>query len=168
MKILEKLSLKLNLTLTELKIFLFLFFSLIIGFFINLWKSNQNSKYLDFDYSEQDSMFYSSMDNVEYEDSIESKNQIDSINNNSFNIKENKIEKTTSNKKEKTNKIIKINSATEEEISSLPGIGVKTASNIIEYRNKKGSIDKAEELLNIKGIGKSKLEKIRMLLNFDK
>lgn len=164
MKILEKLSLKLNLTLTELKIFLFLLFSLLLGFFINLWKSHQNSKYLDFDYSEQDSMFYSSMDNVENEDSIEAKNQRDSV----IITKENKIEKTYLSKKEKTNKIIKINSATEEQISTLPGIGIKTARNIIDYRNKKGSIEKAEELLNIKGIGKSKLEKIRMLLNFDK
>ena len=53
-------------------------------------------------------------------------------------------------------------------LSQLPGIGQKTAKNIIEYRKKVGSFSKAEDLLNIKGIGKSKLEKIRMLLNFEK
>ncbi|MDF1611168.1 ComEA family DNA-binding protein [Stygiobacter electus] len=168
MKILEKLSVKLNLTSTELKIFLFLLLSLIIGFLINVWKTNQNSEYFEFDYSKQDSIFYSSIDKIEKEDSLVNENNISNVKNDSINLKQNKNEKLVLPKKEKTNKIIKINTASENEIGSLPGIGIKTAKNIIEYRNKKGSISKAEELLNVKGIGKSKLEKIRMLLNFDK
>lgn len=163
MKILERLSYKLNLTQTELKIFLFLFSALVLGIIINIWKTNQKSDYLEFDYSDQDSLFYNSFEEIVEKDTTLNKSKMDSTK--SFELKKVKI---VSTKKDKTNKIIKINFASVEEISQLPGIGIKTANNIIEYRNKKGKINTADELLNVKGIGKTKLEKIRMLLNFDK
>ena len=63
---------------------------------------------------------------------------------------------------EKTEKkLISINSAGIDELSELPGIGKKTASRIIEYRKVYGSFLKTEDIMNVKGIGRSKYEKIK-------
>jgi competence protein ComEA len=59
---------------------------------------------------------------------------------------------------------ININSATIKELVNLPGIGEKTALSILNYRTKKGKFNKIEELLNIKGIGKAKFDKIKNLI----
>ena len=55
---------------------------------------------------------------------------------------------------------ISINNATLEELITLPGIGEAKARNIIEYR-KKNKFKTLEEIMNIKGIGKSIYEKIK-------
>lgn len=57
--------------------------------------------------------------------------------------------------------IIEINNATVVELESLPGIGKKTAEAVIEYRTLNGKFQKVEDLMNVKGIGKAKLEKIK-------
>jgi len=56
---------------------------------------------------------------------------------------------------------ININTASIEELISLPGIGPKTAERIYEYRKKHGKFKDVNELLNVKGIGPKKLEKIK-------
>lgn len=48
---------------------------------------------------------------------------------------------------------ININTASQSELESLPGIGAVMARRIIEYREKYGSLKRKEDLLNIKGIG---------------
>ena len=55
---------------------------------------------------------------------------------------------------------ININTADAETIASnLKGIGLKKAQAIIEYRESYGPFHDVEELLEVKGIGKSTLEK---------
>lgn len=63
-----------------------------------------------------------------------------------------------------TPKIININTASIIELTTLPGIGEKTAQNILNYREKFGKFKKADELMYIKGIGKSKFQKIKNLI----
>jgi len=60
--------------------------------------------------------------------------------------------------------VININTATQEELIMLPGIGEKTAKNIIDYRNKYGFFKTKEEIKNVKGIGEKKYEKIKDLI----
>lgn len=55
---------------------------------------------------------------------------------------------------------VSLNSATVEELTALPGIGQSTAEKIVEYRKQHGFKD-TRELMNIKGIGEKKYEKIK-------
>jgi competence protein ComEA len=59
---------------------------------------------------------------------------------------------------------ININTATLENLVSIPGIGPKTAESILQYRTKVGKFKAVEDLLEVKGIGEKTLEKIKPLL----
>ena len=62
--------------------------------------------------------------------------------------------------------IININSASQEELEKLPGIGPDIASRIIEYRQNKGQFTMLDNLRKVKGIGVKKLEAIREYISF--
>ncbi len=55
---------------------------------------------------------------------------------------------------------LNINSASAEELATLPGIGAKKAMAIIEYRELNGKFSSVEELVNVKGIGPKMLAKL--------
>ena len=58
--------------------------------------------------------------------------------------------------------IVNINTATEEDmIRLLPGIGVKRAAAIVEYREISGGFSSVEELCEVDGIGEKLLEELR-------
>lgn len=57
--------------------------------------------------------------------------------------------------------LIDINSASEEELVSLPGIGRKTAKRIIESRRARGGFKDIDEFKNLKIISAKKFEKIK-------
>ncbi|MGD0099015.1 MAG: helix-hairpin-helix domain-containing protein [Acidobacteriota bacterium] len=56
---------------------------------------------------------------------------------------------------------INLNSATAEQLQSLPGIGPAIAKSIIEYRTKTGKFNRIEEIINVKGVGEKKFQKIK-------
>ena len=55
-------------------------------------------------------------------------------------------------------KLININTASAEELTSLKGIGEKTAQAIVEYRQKNGAFKAIEDIKNVKGISDKKFE----------
>jgi len=57
-----------------------------------------------------------------------------------------------------------INTATQQEFLAVPGMGPKTALNIIEYRDKNNGFSAMEELKDVKGIGKKRYERIKRYL----
>lgn len=56
---------------------------------------------------------------------------------------------------------VNINTADFHRLKSIEGISGSVADNIIAYRNEHGFFHSPEELINVKGIGKKTLEKIR-------
>ncbi len=117
---------------------------------------------LQFDYSKQDSMFYDNAslpvndDTTEklMEKVVDSKREL--LDFNGAKIAGNSLQNSGI-----SDDIIDINSATVEQVESLPGIGSKIAEALVEYRTLNGKFIDVKDLLNVKGIGKSKLEKIK-------
>ena len=59
---------------------------------------------------------------------------------------------------------LNLNTAGEEALCALPGIGPELASRIVAYRAKFGPFSSVEELLEIRGIGEKKLKAIEGLI----
>ncbi|KAM6899670.1 endonuclease/exonuclease/phosphatase family domain-containing protein 1 [Xenentodon cancila] len=57
---------------------------------------------------------------------------------------------------------LNINTATEEELMTLPGVNRAVAQNIVEYRDCIGGFKKVEDLALVSGIGATKLEAIKL------
>ena len=59
---------------------------------------------------------------------------------------------------------LNLNTATLEQLETLPGVGRRTAERILEYRTKNGGFKKIEELMNVKGIGEKSFLKLKPLV----
>jgi len=59
------------------------------------------------------------------------------------------------------NSLININTASSEQLQSLPGIGKTIAQNIIDYRNTNGPFQSINEIKNVPRIGEKTFEKIK-------
>lgn len=59
---------------------------------------------------------------------------------------------------------VNINTATQAQLESLPGVGAKAAERILEYRQKNGNFKKVEGLMNVKGFGEKSFLKLKPLL----
>ena len=62
------------------------------------------------------------------------------------------------------NELININTASLEELDSLPGIGPSIAQRIIDYRDQNGPFAAIEDILNVSGIGPSTFDQIKDLI----
>ncbi len=164
------LSTKTGFTATEIKVIIFLALMFILGAGYKYFKSAEQkdfSKKEKFDYSDQDKLFFNSK--YENPDSVKNfskdKNLVDSkhkvldFNNSNF-------KKITKNSPLKE-KSINLNSANLEQLVLLPGIGEKTAKKIIEFRQNNGKFSSVNQLLKVKGIGKLKLNKIKIYLTIE-
>lgn len=115
----------------------------------------ESKELIAFDYSEQDSLFDSAglmLKNVEKR--VDSKQEL-------LDFSVDKSKRSNGEKKELLEKSININTADIELFIKLPGIGIKTAEKIVELRNLKGGFRMIEELLEVRGIGEVKFERIK-------
>lgn len=160
----EKLSKKIGFTETEILVILFLAGLFILGFVYVEFIKKDTTEYKHIDYSKQDSLFtYYSNLNPEFdpEDSgldsnLEIKKRVLELSDTIAYVK-----KDISSLAEKS---ININTAGINELVKLPGIGEKTAEKIIQLRNERGKFKRVDELLDVKGIGEAKFNKIRKYL----
>lgn len=56
--------------------------------------------------------------------------------------------------------LVNINTASEKQLKSLPGIGDELAARIVEYRTKVGQFRKPEHLLMVEGISEGRLKNL--------
>ena len=63
---------------------------------------------------------------------------------------------------------VDFNSMSLQEYVQIPGIGVKLAEKIVEFKKRHGSFKSFEDILNIKGIGVKKLESIKLFAYLNK
>ncbi len=56
---------------------------------------------------------------------------------------------------------VDINTATQSELESLPGIGPTKARAILEYRRQHGPFQSVDDLAKVKGIGPATVERLR-------
>jgi competence protein ComEA len=68
--------------------------------------------------------------------------------------------------KEVTGKV-NINTATAEQLESLPGIGPKIAQRIITWRKENGKFQKVEDIMAVKGIGEKKFARLKELITVE-
>ena len=83
--------------------------------------------------------------------------------NSGINSDANNSEKNNTSGKNISSKV-NINTATKEELDTLPGIGESTATKIMNYREENGKFKSIEEIKEVSGIGDSKYEQIKDLI----
>ncbi|MGB5530674.1 MAG: helix-hairpin-helix domain-containing protein [Ignavibacteriaceae bacterium] len=164
----KKISKKFGFTETEVLVILFLVTMFIVGFIYREFiKDETVTEYKNFDYSKEDSLFsyYSKLNpEIDPDDSLLVSN---------LEIKKKVLELQDSqyySKKETitlAEKSISLNLAGIEELIMLPGIGKKTAEKIILLRKERGKFKRLEEIMDVKGIGEIKFNKIKKFLYID-
>lgn len=158
----EKLSEKIGLTKTEIKVFIFLISVFCIGSIYSYFNAGKETDFNVFDYSSEEAIFDSlqnlNKNNLELEsNNIDSNQEVLDFNKRIFEDKEEKKNSSSLTK-------INLNKANVKQLMTLPGVGEKTAQSIIDWRNKNGWFTSVNQLLEIKGIGQVKLEKIKQYI----
>lgn len=163
----EKLSKKIGFTETEILVILFLAGLFILGFVYVEFIKSDTAEYKHIDYSKQDSLFayYSNLnpefdiDDPRLDSNLEIKRRVLELSDTIAYVK-----KDLSTLAEKS---ININTAGVNELIKLPGIGEKTAEKIIQLRNERGKFKRLDELMDVRGIGEVKFNKIKKFLYID-
>lgn len=75
-----------------------------------------------------------------------------------------KSDNSSHSSSEKTYSVVNINTATQTELETLPGIGPSLALKIINYRKENGSFSSIDDIKNVSGIGDSKFESLKKYL----
>ncbi|MCF8259936.1 MAG: helix-hairpin-helix domain-containing protein [Melioribacteraceae bacterium] len=126
------------------------------GFYLKY--QNEFYEYKEFDYSEQDSLFFAA-------DSLISADSSSKIVEKGVDSKQELLDftpkKFDQKKSENFTLKLNLNTATKEQLIKLPGVGVKTAESIIEFRKMNGNFSLIEQLMEVKGIGEAKFHKLK-------
>lgn len=59
---------------------------------------------------------------------------------------------------------VNLNTATVDQLATIPGVGPKMAERIIDYRQKNGGFKKVEDLMNVSGVGEKSFLKMKPLI----
>lgn len=158
----KRLSVKSGFTETEIKVLIFLLGLFLAGFiYVKFIKSGNELPYKEFDYSKEETQLIKSWQDDSLEETSLS-SEPDSVKRNVLELNDKSYE--SSAKKDIQEKSINLNTATKEDLMNIKGIGLKTAGNIIEYRENNGKFSSLMDLMKIKGIGPVKYQKFSKYL----
>ncbi len=144
MKLLKRVQEFAAFTKNEQKVFLFLSVVFLAGVSIRAYKAYFiNEPVRQFDYSASDKEFEERAKRLA---SVAAENGTNNVRDESHG--------------QAARKKIKLNTATKNDLVSLPGIGEGIAEEILLYRDERGKFTSIDELRKIKGIGAKKLEKL--------
>jgi competence protein ComEA len=59
---------------------------------------------------------------------------------------------------------VNINTASVQQLTTLPGVGEKLAARIVDYRQKNGGFKSASDLMNVQGVGEKNFARIQQYL----
>lgn len=114
-----------------------------------------------YDYSKQDSMFWAGGNKSDLGSNgkkrVDYEQELLDFSNDNYSERANDTDQYSDLK-------ISINSATIEDLILLPGIGEKTAENIILYRKQNGKFKNVDDIVGVSGIGSKKLDKIKSFI----
>jgi comEA protein len=145
---LQKLNQTLGFTPTEGRVVVFLVLSFAVGFGIKMVRDTSISQPM-FNYAAADSEFSARSRLAVVDSSMNIEDEVSGVR-----------QTSSSPDKRRITDIIDINTATKQELISLPGIGEAMAERIIHYREDNGKFTSLDDLMKIKGIGKKKLAQI--------
>jgi comEA protein len=159
---LKKLSVKIGFTETEIKVLLFLLAIFLLGFtYLKFIKTGDDFPYKEYDYTKEELALLKS-ENGNSPDNLSESVNADSVKKKVLQLKDKPYQ--MSPKKNPPVKSIDLNTASKEDLMKIPGIGEKTAGNILDYRARTGKFSSIDELTNVKGIGEARLAKYRKYL----
>lgn len=155
---LHKLACRIGFTETEIKVLLFIILTFCGGYAYTFYKNTVLNPVGNFDYSVADSIFLSKNSNnvTNYEKNLAYNEEVLDFSKTDFNF--------TKKESVKSGEKVNINTAGKNELMKLPGIGEKTADKIIDFRKQNGKFRREEDIMDVKGIGIKKFEKIRELI----
>jgi competence ComEA-like helix-hairpin-helix protein len=162
-KELKKIANRMGFTSSEARVILFICLVFLTGLTIKYFiDTGNNDEPAGFDYSKEDSTFnyYRNTDDSLSKSLILSDKKVD-YERELLDFSENELSSEKDGVHHLSGEIININTADSQTLTRLPGIGIKTAEKIIELRLKRQRFNSVEELLEVKGIGKKKLDDIR-------
>jgi len=166
MKLLEKFTQVFSFTHHESRVIVFLVVAFVIGGIVKVIKTTSTGHDLSFDYTSSDSEFNARSSRfaglASSESTFAAQQDEDRRPQEKLSVNDSKTRGRV------VRKTIDLNKATKEDFMKLPGIGKATAEAILHYRADHGSFKTVDELLNVKGIGKKKLERIMQFISVGK
>jgi comEA protein len=163
----------LSFTKSETKVILFIVIALIIGFSIKFYKQVLGETEIqkkDY-FSDTDKRFLEKsarLNNPDFE-KLTYDEKVKILQASEDSLKQAEKEKKSLSKKEQKleGKQININTAAKDELMQLPGVGEKTALLIMEYRENNSGFKTIEDIMEVKGIGPKKFDKMKKYLKVE-
>jgi comEA protein len=154
MKIIKRINQALGFTQNEGRIVMFLAGAFIIGCCVKIYLVSAHSM-KRFDYSSSDSVFAARSRLLNSPESISVKGGSHLVAADTGNYPD-PFDST-----EEDGGKVHLNTATKQQLQTLPGVGEATADLILSYREKHGRFKSLDDLTNVHGIGPKKIERLR-------
>ncbi len=145
-KLFQKFNQTFGFTPTESKVVFFLVIMFVLGFGMRIFAPGGRNR-AQFDYKRLDSIF-------------EARSAATIPPETSMTVRTSEEESGPAVHVKQAPAVVDINTATKEELVSLPGIGEAMAKRIIAFRQEHGKLRSVDDLKKVKGIGAKKFEQI--------